>query len=376
VRPEAALLLRLLGVEGPDLPAGSGAPDPRRLLELALWHQVGALAYHSWKTGPAGDTGRAEIPPEVQLSFRQAFLHHAMRNEALATSLAELAGALAARGIEALVFKGPWLAFHAYPDPGTRPVDDIDLGIHERDYRAALEVLTALGYRSDGELPSTPEEALRRAHFGRQLRFSARGRRPLELHFRMVNLGPPAAEERWLWEHTRKLDVGGQTIGVPGPEAMLLHVLLHANQHGFAVLRLLFDVRYTLDRIGAELDTEAFLAVAQEQRLASSAYHGLQLAHELAGADVAPALLAALRPGPLGRARFAWLWNTVAARALEAPRRALEHESPRLYLLEMGDLADKASYLRGIVREAGGMRALLRRSRSIAARGTSPSRSL
>lgn len=362
--PEAALLLRLVGGASANSLSESGDSDPRRLLALAQRHQVTSLAYHASQVNASSGAQRPEIPLEVRPAFRMAFLHHALRNEVLAQNLAHLDGALAARGIEALVFKGPWLAFHAYPDPGTRPVDDIDLGIRERDYRAALEVLSSLGYRPGGELPSTPEEALRRAHFGKQLRFGARGWRPLELHFRMINLGPPANEELWLWERARTVDVAGRAIRVPGPEAMLMHLLLHANQHGFAVLRLLFDVRFALERIGAELDVEAFLALIREHRLQNSAYHGLLLARELAGAAVPEAWLAALRPGAVRRARFAWLWNTAAVRALEAPRRPQEHESPRLYLLEMGRLRDKAIYLRGIVRDAGGLRAFLRKSRS------------
>ncbi len=362
MRPEVAALFELLGVPGPEPRAARGAADARALFELAQRHQVAALVYHLWKSRASCDDARPGIPPEVRPSFRMAFLHHALRNEVLWRNLTELCAALESRGIEALVFKGPWLAFRAYPDPGTRPVDDIDLAIRERDYGGALEVLSSLGYRPDGSVPPDAEGALRRAHYGRQLRFKAWGRRPLELHLRMVNLGPPAPEERWLWERARALQLEGGTIRVPGPEAMLLHVLFHANQHGFVLLRLLFDVRYTLDRARDELDAGAFLALVREHRLRGSAYHGLCLARDLAGAAVPQALLDALRPGPLSRARFEWLWNLGAARALRSRRRRMELESPRFYLLEMGRLRDKARYVLAVMQEAGGPLAFLRRS--------------
>ena len=365
MRAEAAALLRLVGAAESAPSPSYGSPDPQRLLELAHEHQVTPLAYQRWKSLGAAER-RPDIPTEVRASFRMSYLHHGLRNEVLAKHLVELGNELAERGIESLVFKGPWLAFHAYPDPGTREVDDIDLGIHERDYKGTLEVLASLGYRLGEDLPSTPEEALRRAHYGRQLRFTGWGRRPLEVHFRMVNLGPPTGEERWLWERTRTLQLADGAIRVPGAEAMLLHLLMHANQHGFAVLRLLFDVRFALERAREELDVAAFLGLVREHRLEDSAYHGLLLARELAGASVPQVLLDSLRPNPLRRARFSWLWRVSAVRRLEAPRRRNDLESPRLYLLEMGRLSDKARYLRAVVREAGGLRAFLRSSRAVA----------
>ena len=365
MRAEAAALLELVR-GGPTRLARNGSPDPGRLLELAQEHQVAPLVYQRWRARAGAEGGANDIPAEVRPSFRMAYLHHSLRNELLAKHLVELRSALAERGIDSLVFKGPWLAFHAYPDPGSRPVDDIDLGIHERDYEGTLEVLSTIGYQLGKSLPATPEEALRRAHFGRQLRFGGWGRRPIEVHFRMINLGPPAEEERWLWEGARTLELADGAIRVPGPEAMLMHVLMHANQHGFAVLRLLFDVRFTLESARDELDHDAFLGLIRAQRLEDSAYHGLVLARELAGATVPEVLLESLRPSSLGRARFAFLWSMGDVRRLEAPRRRNELESPRLYLLEMGRLSDKARYLWSVVREAGGPLAFLRTTRAVA----------
>ena len=156
MRAEAAALLELVRGGPTPLPR-NGSPDPQRLFELAQQHQVTPLAFLRWKQ--RGSAEGRDIPAEVRPSFRMAYLHHSLRNEVLAKQLVELRGALAERGIDALVFKGPWLAFHAYPDPGARPVDDIDLGIHERDFEGALEVLSSLGYQLGKSLPATPEEA-------------------------------------------------------------------------------------------------------------------------------------------------------------------------------------------------------------------------
>jgi len=49
------------------------------------------------------------------------------------------------------------MAFCAYPDPGARPIGDIDLGIRERDYPGALGALREIGYEPDGPCRLMPQ---------------------------------------------------------------------------------------------------------------------------------------------------------------------------------------------------------------------------
>ena len=335
--------------------------DPRRLLQLAARHQVDALCHwnriFAAREGPRGE--RRSPPDELRNGLHAAFRYHSLRNEELALELSGLGEQLSLRGVDWTLYKGAWLAFVAYPDPGTRPVHDIDLGIRERDFAHTVDALRALGYHPMEPLPRTPEAALHRAHFGKQLRFNASGRRMVELHFRMVNIGPPL-DEAWVWSERASFDVGATRIRVPGPEAMLLHLLLHANQHGFAVLRLLFDVRFALARLGPALRPERFVRLVRSLRCSTSAYFGLVLSRDLAGAEVPAELLEELRPNAARRAFFSHLWNVRSLKRLSAPRRNMEVEAPRLYLLELGRWRDKARYVNMLRREAGGSVSLAR----------------
>ena len=49
-------------------------------------------------------------------------------------------------GLEPVVFKGPAVAAR-YPDPGLRPMDDIDLLLPEADHRRALDALGNAGWQ-------------------------------------------------------------------------------------------------------------------------------------------------------------------------------------------------------------------------------------
>lgn len=335
--------------------------DGDRFSELACRHGVAALGYWRLTQDPLLAIAWAELPARAVKRLQIAYVYYAARSDRLAAQLEDLQEGLDARGIDAIVFKGPWLAFGAYPVPGTRPIADIDLGVRERDYERACTALHGLGYRSTRELPISAMSALRRAHFGEQLRFSAPRRLPVELHFRMINIGPPALSEDWLWRGKRALDVKGSVISVPGPEAMLLHLLVHANQHGFAKLRLLYDIHFALRGLSDEFDTGQFLALVRNLQCQACAYFGLVLARDLTKADVPTELLKHLRPSRIRRALYSRLWALRSSYALETTRRRVEFESPRFYLLEMGRVSQKAAYLRGIVQEAGGAVGMLKR---------------
>lgn len=330
--------------------------DAERVEQLAARHEVDALCW--WMS----QRGRAFAWPSEGLGarFRLRYLFHLLRNESLANDLGDVARALSSRGVPALFLKGPWLMASAYPSAGCRPVSDIDLCIREAHYEPAVRALRDVGYQALAELPATGERALGRAHYGAQLRFAASGRRPLELHFRLVNVGPPSRDEDWVWRTARALSVSGTEIRVPGPEAMLLHLLIHAAQHGFSNLRLFHDIRWALERDGARLDRALLFGAIASLRFGATAYGSLVLARDQAGARVDLLPLEDLRPGLARRQFDEWLWNLPAARALESYPTARRLEAPRLFLLGMGRRRDKLRYVAGIAREAGGVVPLLR----------------
>jgi hypothetical protein len=329
------------------------------LLKLARAHQVDSLCYWRWMlSGQASNRAAEVFSQSFWEELRISYWRHVLRNEVLVRDLVALKGAFDQKGIETIVLKGPYMGLRCFPDLGTRAIDDIDLLTFENDYRGTVEVLRGLGYEPRDALPDSPEAALLRAHYGRQLRFIAPRHRPIELHFRMINMGPPSCAEEWLWTGARDLVLGPCSIRVPGPEEMLLHVALHANQHGFAILRLLYDVHYAVAQ--PDLDLERFVARVQGLRLAVPVFHALLLAREMTGAQVPERLMQVLRPSALRRRIFAACWNLERVNTLRRARIPAILEAPRLYLFEMGTLREKARYLAEVVRQAGGTRAFTR----------------
>lgn len=344
------------------------APDWARFSAQAGAHQTAAYFY--WVYRASGQP--APMPTATWEALRFLYLHHHMRNIQLFRELAEIHETLSAAGLEHLFAKGPWLAFHAWPASGARPVGDIDLVVHERDVRAVWGQLCDLGYRAESVCPRDGREALAHAHYRRQYRFFAAGRRPLELHFRLVNLGPPSEGEPWLWRGRRLFPFSEGSLPVPDATAMLFHLLLHANQHGFAVLRLLLDIRFHLECAGGECDQALLAALIKGYRLRHTCYHALALTAAVTGYDAFGAV-ALDKPNWLQRRRFALLWSPQRAARLALPRTREPWEAPKLFLAEMATPRSAWRYLHGIARGAGGWSALLRRLPALAgAQGGSP----
>jgi putative nucleotidyltransferase-like protein len=373
VIPEAGFLLALArGRWGPR----PGAVRSRRVLELSEYHQVAALC--GWNLDhevPPDERAAIEREwPELARGLRLAFRRHLVRNATIFEEVRQLGTRFESAGLGALVLKGPWLAYAAYPHRGTRPIGDLDLCVRPADYTRTLAALGGMGYRACAPAPPDGEAALRQSHFKGQVRLVAPHRTMIELHLRLVNLGLPSDDEDWVWHSARSIaDWGMRT---PSPEAMLLHLLLHANQHAYAVLRLLEDIRWALLRDGPTLNWELLLGRIGAIRARRSCYHSLLLARELVGAEVPEGPLLRLRPGHVARSVFDVMWNLKAVRRLEAPRPAQELEAPKMALLEIGSSRDKLRYLSALVAEAGGwvpafrrLIAILKQPRERAGRG-------
>jgi hypothetical protein len=120
----------------------TGGADLDRALTAATEHRIAPLLWRAFGAADARD----------ELGSRRAALcgmADAFRMEALL--LIPRAVALAVRpltdaGLEPVVFKGPAVAAR-YPEPGLRPMEDIDLLLPRRDHQRALAALAAAGWR-------------------------------------------------------------------------------------------------------------------------------------------------------------------------------------------------------------------------------------
>ena len=131
VRRDRGAELRQAATDFKDWSAFLGEATHHRLLPLAYW----TFKLH-----------HIETPRQVRQIMAGAYLRQKSLAQAQTAAMLETLRALSERGIEALVLKGGALAHLVYPEPGLRPMEDIDILVAPDCAALAREVLLSLGY--------------------------------------------------------------------------------------------------------------------------------------------------------------------------------------------------------------------------------------
>src|SRR5919206_2537477 len=157
---------------------------------------------------------------------------------------AEVIGALAAAGVDAILLKGPAIAERLY-DPGEhRPYVDCDLLIPAAAEPAAAAVLRGLGFAPAVGF-GIPDPGVADEHEWH------RGGDHVDLHGSLSGVAAPA-DAVWpaLSADARPMRLAGQSVRVPGPGALALVLALHAAADGAAAVKPLEDLRRGVQRLG------------------------------------------------------------------------------------------------------------------------------
>lgn len=240
--------------------AGLGVPgraiDPeqvRALLPTILSHRVIPLAY----LGAHRLGGEEDVP-----ALRRAHLQWCARDLQLRVQLRSVLATLAAKGVEAAVFKGPALADRLGRGRPWRQYDDLDLIVRREDQAAAVHALLDEGYLWSAELPRDRIPAAALADLEFSLWAPAR-RYLLEISTTGIQPYFAAIPAEALWERMLpfELDEVG-TVPVLEPSMQLLLLCVHGAKHAWHRLAWVCDVARWLHchDAGAALDQARLLA--------------------------------------------------------------------------------------------------------------------
>lgn len=279
-RIEAALRRVLTG----GAPAGLSG-DPATL----------SVACYTSGTGPLlglwAEAGRLDVPPLVRAMLALHLAHNRSRMACMTQRAAKLAHALKAGGIAATFLKGMHTAHRYFPEPGARPLSDIDLLIAPADAADAGRILAGLGYRHELEVPGPPPQSTWRMagapSLPRTLSFVHRddpwavdlqisldrayGLRPVRLGG-LVCRGAISP-----WPVSDDADVLGQPL-------LLLHLAVHAScgLESMTLIRLVELAMVIRDDMRARsLSWKDFLNFALDADAAGMAYPALRLCEDL-----------------------------------------------------------------------------------------------
>jgi hypothetical protein len=156
--------------------------DWSEVLTLAGHHGLGPLLYAHLKAAGVSP------PLPVRQTLQGLYLRHRHANQVRERVLAEILKAYQAAGIPAVALKGAALAYLIYPEPGLRPMRDIDLLVAPPQARQAQQVLTDIGFTAP--LPPAAEE-LPGKHLPLATRYSEGLTISIEVHHNLFNVGDP-----------------------------------------------------------------------------------------------------------------------------------------------------------------------------------------
>jgi hypothetical protein len=257
-----------------------------------------------------------EPPHRALAKLAATYQAQTIRNAAIFGQLAELLARCRESGLQPIALKGVHLAALVYPEPGLRPMNDIDLLFEPHELPPAAELLkelayggkhksAALGpgvtkhtstYRRADEVEATPNPYL-----------SPQAGRTVEPH--------TSLEESWFGlkvditpgvrQRAVAAQLGDECGRVLANEDLLLHLSVHFTFHlimGAPVMVQLGDLLTVTTRL--PIEWAVFTERAASRRASPYALAGLNLAHKLLDAPVPEAALNALAeatPRPLQR---------------------------------------------------------------------------
>lgn len=127
----------LRGDSGPVALSG----DPSAIGVAGLTSGVGPLL------GVWAERGQITVSPEVSATLARHLAHSRARAERLDRGMGEALDTLARAGVPVTVLKGMHTARAYYPDPGARPMSDIDFLVTAESLRAAERAFERNGWR-------------------------------------------------------------------------------------------------------------------------------------------------------------------------------------------------------------------------------------
>lgn len=231
--PELQMLLLDLISGRRDVTEGAVAQldenDWDTVLGMADQHRLGPLLHWSLTHERAGLPVHRPVRDACARRFRESTL----RGLAIQRELLIIHGLLDKAGIRHIALKGSYLALNAYPQPGLRPLRDLDILVAPDDALHAFQVLLdggctrAPGYEGDLATNLKLDKHLPPL-------ISPSRQVPVELHFGLFPKdvdtaeGADAVSFPRLWARHESRSLGGAAIPYLAPTDMLLHLIVHA----------------------------------------------------------------------------------------------------------------------------------------------------
>jgi hypothetical protein len=195
------------------------------LMRMVSQHRLGPMLHWQLKRGQS----HLDIPVKIRSVLAQSFSKSTLRSLTLQCEMLKIHNILTRENIPYIALKGAYLAYHAYPQAGLRPLRDLDVLVPKEQVLAAYKVLIEAGLTRIDDYQGNLDAAMLAYHQLPPLR-SASKQVNVELHFRLNHdlLHTDLSEVPGFWERCIKAPLNQEQITYESPTDLLLHMIFHA----------------------------------------------------------------------------------------------------------------------------------------------------
>ncbi len=284
VRPEVELLLAA---------AGNYDEDHRRALiedilkdeidwdyfkQLTNHHRIWPLVY--WNLNLADSKA---ISKQFLDHLKDQFNQTALRNLFLSQKLLELLELLKSNHIDAIPYKGSFLASEYYGNLALRQFGDIDILVKQKDILNVRAILIDSGFIPLDKLDKKNEKIFLKHNYDFHFN-SSDGKFHVEIHWQLIYRPLQPAIE-YIWESCINTKFFGTEVLTLPPEEWLVILCLHGYKHYWQRLKWLCDIALII-KSNPNLNWNHIKWRANNLGTEKSLYLGLYVAHFLLNAKL------------------------------------------------------------------------------------------
>lgn len=236
------------------------------------------------------------VPTQILEDLSTIYFNSHLTNLLMKAELKRILVVLASHNIAGIVLKGLPFAERIYGGLGTRNSGDIDLLVQESDLEVAFRVLEQQGYKHCVDI--TPQQ-IEKFKFNQHLVFTKThpsGTFIVEVHFMFTDHYGQYIVTSDLWSRATQINIDNAIAYELSPADLLMHICLHSVEHGFDVLRSVFDVAKVIEVEGHLIDWDFFVETAIRYKLKNRMYFSLLYAQLIFNSEIPAYVLELLKP--------------------------------------------------------------------------------
>jgi hypothetical protein len=228
------------------------------------------------------------VPKDAWERLESSYYTVARRNIALTQKLNTILNSLNQAGIEVILLKGMALIHTIYPDIALRPMYDIDILIHKKDFSRVAEKLRELGYVNSTYYPED-------FHQDNMM---------VDVHWELMNVTRIKSRKKsylidldGAWRSSLPIEIKGEKTRILSPEYCLMDLCLHlAFHHGLEGLMWFIDIARLIELYKNEMDWHKFIEKSADYKICKPVYYVLFYVQNIIGQDIPQFVLEGLKP--------------------------------------------------------------------------------